>query len=44
MDGRYNTDSDATEELKKTLRKSTPRKNPNQSDAEVKLKLQGGNQ
>jgi hypothetical protein len=43
MDGKYNTGDDATVELKQALRKSPPRKNPNQSDAEVKLKFQGKN-
>jgi hypothetical protein len=40
MDGKYNTGDDATVELKKALRKNPPRKNPNMSDAEMKLKLQ----
>ena len=41
MDKRYNTNDDATVELKKALRKSTPRQFPNMSDAEMKLKIQG---
>ncbi|MDP4087527.1 MAG: hypothetical protein Q8934_23470 [Bacillota bacterium] len=40
MDGKYNTGDDASEELKKALSKNPPRKNPNMSDAEMKLKLQ----
>ncbi|WML31143.1 hypothetical protein RCG24_04475 [Neobacillus sp. OS1-32] len=41
MDKRYNTGDDATVELKKALRKSEPRQQPNMSDAEMKLKFQG---
>ncbi|MED3562159.1 hypothetical protein [Bacillus xiapuensis] len=41
MDKKYNTGDDATVELKRALSKSTPRKNPNMSDAEYKLKLKG---
>lgn len=41
MDKLYNTNDDAGVELKKALSKSTPRKNPNMSDAEYKLKIQG---
>ncbi|WP_318502404.1 hypothetical protein [Bacillus sp. T3] len=41
MDKRYNTSDDATKELKKALRKSPPRKYPNMSDAELKLKFNG---
>ena len=41
MDGKYNTNDDATVELKKALNKSTPRKNPNMSEAEMKMKFQG---
>lgn len=33
MDQKYNTNDDATVELKKSLRKSPPRNNPNMSDA-----------
>jgi hypothetical protein len=40
MDQRYNTDDDANVELKKALRKSPPRSNPNMSEAEQKLKFQ----
>jgi hypothetical protein len=40
VDGRHNTGDDTTVELKKALRKSPPRKNPNMSDAEMKLKFQ----
>lgn len=40
MDNRYNTNDDASVELKKALSKSTPRKNPNMSDAEMQLKRQ----
>ncbi len=32
--------NDSTSELKKALRKSPPRSNPNMSEAEQKLKLQ----
>jgi hypothetical protein len=41
MDQKYNTDEDATVELKKALIKSTPGNNPNMSEAEMKLKFQG---
>jgi hypothetical protein len=41
MDGKYNTNDDATVELKKALNKGTPRKNPNMSEAEMKMKFQG---
>jgi hypothetical protein len=41
MDGRYNTNDDASVELKKALSKTTPRKNPNMSEAENKMKFQG---
>jgi hypothetical protein len=41
MDQKYNTNDDATFELKKALNKSTPRNNPNMSEAESKLKFQG---
>ncbi|MGJ7911654.1 hypothetical protein [Neobacillus sp. LXY-1] len=41
MDQKYNTGDDATVELKKSLSKSTPRKYPNMSEAEYKLKYQG---
>ncbi|MGG3563329.1 hypothetical protein ABES03_17190 [Neobacillus rhizosphaerae] len=41
MDGKYNTNDDATVELKKALNKSTPRRNPNMSEAEMKMKFQG---
>ena len=41
MDKKYNTNDDASVELKKALSKSSPRKNPNMSDAEWKLKDQG---
>ena len=41
MDGKVNTGDDATVELKKALRKNPPRKNPNMSDAEMKLKYRG---
>ena len=41
MDGRYNTNDDASVEMKRALNKSTPRKNPNMSEAEFKLKYQG---
>ncbi|MDP4084830.1 MAG: hypothetical protein Q8934_09470 [Bacillota bacterium] len=40
MDGKVNTGDDATVELKNALRKSPPRKNPNMSEAERKLKFQ----
>ncbi|MED4205827.1 hypothetical protein [Neobacillus mesonae] len=41
MDKRYNTGDDAAVELKKALNKTKPRKNPNMSDAELKLKYKG---
>lgn len=41
MDGRYNTESEATEELKKALEKSKPSQNPNRSEAEERLKFKG---
>lgn len=41
MNQNNNTNDDVTAELKKALRKSVPRKNPNMSDAEMKLKFQG---
>ncbi|MGX6443419.1 hypothetical protein ACWM35_09390 [Neobacillus sp. K501] len=41
MDQKYNTNDDATVELKKALSKSTPNRNPNMSEAENKLKYQG---
>ncbi|MEH7011661.1 hypothetical protein V7087_12770 [Neobacillus niacini] len=41
MDGKYNTNDDANAEMKKALSKSTPRKNPNMSEAESKMKYQG---
>jgi 3-isopropylmalate dehydratase small subunit len=41
MDQKYNTGDDATVELKKAIRKSTPNNNPNMSEAEMKLKSQG---
>ncbi|SDM59581.1 hypothetical protein [Bacillus sp. OK048] len=41
MDGKYNTNNDASVEMKKALSKSTPRKNPNMSEAEFKMKHQG---
>jgi hypothetical protein len=41
MDGKINTGDDGAVELKKALRKSPPRQNPNMSDAEYKLKFQG---
>ncbi|MFJ5717014.1 hypothetical protein [Neobacillus sp. NPDC093127] len=41
MDQKYNTGDDATVELKKELRKSHPRSNPNMSEAEMKMKYQG---
>ena len=41
MDGKYNTNDDASVELKKSLNKTTPRKNPNMSEAEYKMKFQG---
>lgn len=40
MDGKYNTNDDATVELKKALNKSTASKNPNMSEAERKMKFQ----
>jgi hypothetical protein len=44
MDGKYNTGDDASVELKKALNKTTPRKNPNMSEAEFKMKYQGKKQ
>jgi hypothetical protein len=41
MDGKYNTNDDANVELNKALRKSPPKKNPNMSEAEYKLKVLG---
>lgn len=41
MDKKYNTNDDATVELKKALNKTTPRRNPNMSEAENKMKYQG---
>jgi hypothetical protein len=41
MDGKYNTGDDASVEMKKALNKTTPRKNPNMSEAEFKMKYQG---
>ncbi|WP_303046871.1 hypothetical protein [Bacillus sp. MRMR6] len=41
MDQRYNTNDDANIEMKKSLNKSTPRRNPNMSEAEMKLKYPG---
>jgi hypothetical protein len=41
MDQRYNTNDDANIEMKKALNKSTPRNNPNMSEAEMKLKKSG---
>jgi hypothetical protein len=41
MDGKYNTNDDANVELKKALRNSPPKKNPNMSEAEYKLKILG---
>ena len=40
MDQKYNTGDDATVELKKALRKSPARNNPNMSDAEMKMRFQ----
>jgi hypothetical protein len=40
MDQKYNTGDEANIELKKALRKSPPRDNPNMSEAERKLKFQ----
>lgn len=39
MEQKYNTGDEAGIELKKALRKSTPRKFPNMSDAEMQLKF-----
>jgi hypothetical protein len=39
VDGKINTGDDGAVELKKSLAKSPPRKNPNMSDAEMKLKF-----
>jgi hypothetical protein len=41
MDQKYNTNDDATVELKKALNKSTPRNKSNMSEAEWRLKYQG---
>jgi hypothetical protein len=41
MDGKINTGDDGAVVLKKALAKSPPRKNPNISDAEMKLKFKG---
>jgi hypothetical protein len=41
MDQKYNTGDDANVELKKALSKSTPRHNPNMSEAEQKMKYPG---
>lgn len=41
MDHKYNTGDEASVELMKALNKSEPRKNPNMSDAEYKMKNQG---
>ncbi|MEH7495629.1 hypothetical protein [Neobacillus niacini] len=41
MDGKYNTNDDANVEMKKALNKTIPRKNPNMSEAEFKMKYQG---
>jgi hypothetical protein len=38
MDQKYNTNDEATVELKKALSNSTPRNNPNMSEAERRLK------
>jgi hypothetical protein len=38
MDQKYNTNDDATVELKKALSKNTARSNPNMSEAEQRLK------
>ncbi|WP_268926637.1 hypothetical protein [Neobacillus vireti] len=43
MDQKYNTNDDATVELKKALRKSQPKNNPIMSEAERRLKNQGRN-
>lgn len=43
MDKKYNTNDDATVELKKALSKTMPRRNPNMSEAEYKMKYQGKN-
>lgn len=44
MDGKYNTSDDANVEMKKALSKTKPRKNPNMSEAEFKMKYQGKNE
>ncbi|WP_160725924.1 hypothetical protein [Bacillus sp. USDA818B3_A] len=41
MDGKYNTNDDANVELKNALKFSPPKKNPNMSEAEYKLKVLG---
>ncbi|MGG1400661.1 hypothetical protein ABE288_22975 [Bacillus salipaludis] len=41
MDGKYNTNDDATVELKKALNKTKPPRYPNMSEAERRLKFQG---
>ncbi len=41
LEQKYNSDKDTSVELKKALRKSPPRKNPNMSEAEYKLKFNG---
>ncbi|MEH7098010.1 hypothetical protein [Neobacillus vireti] len=41
MDGKYNTNDDANVELKNALQNSPPKKNPNMSEAEYKLKILG---
>jgi hypothetical protein len=38
MDKRYNTPGETSQELKKALGKSRPNQNPNQSEAEARLK------
>ncbi|WP_268870144.1 hypothetical protein [Neobacillus bataviensis] len=41
MDQRYNTDDDASVELKKALQHSKPRSNILMSEAEIRMKNQG---
>nr|WP_263326789.1 hypothetical protein [Neobacillus sp. Marseille-Q6967] len=41
MDQKYNTGDDANIEMKKALNKTTPKHNPNMSEAEYKMKYQG---
>lgn len=41
LDTRYNTSGETSQELKKSLGKSKPSKNPNMSEAEAKMKFQG---